>query len=152
MPKKRKSKRAGMKKAPKLTVPSGHLFGVPMHIDGQNYIHEPFISRSRKNPYRNSDKTFMRGSLREDHYMAPIRNSLRAIRGNLTDDDLHILPQRARLAKSFKKRGLRKLNSMRTRRLKRMFNKSRSVQPKLKRRKTVTHSKKSRKLVRQSTV
>ena len=53
---------------------------------------------------------------------------------------------------SFKKRGLRKLNSMRTRRLKRMFNKSRSIRPKLKRRKTVTHSKKSRKLVRQSTV
>ena len=94
----------------------------------------------------------MRGSLREDHYMAPIRNSLRAIRGNLTDEDLHILPQRARLAKSFKERGLRKLNSMRTRRLKRKFNKSRSVQPKLKRRKTVTHSKKSRKLIRQSTV
>ena len=152
MPKKRKTKRAGMKSKPKIITPSGNLFGVPMHIDGQTYIHEPFISRSRKNPYRNTDKTFMQGALIENHYMAPIRNSLRSIRGNLTDEDLHILPQRARLAKSFKKSGLRKLNSMRTRRNKRIFNKSRSMRPKLKRRKTVTHSKKSKKLTRQSTV
>lgn len=150
MPKKRKSKRAGMKSGPRLVKPSRNE---RILVPGLHRRHIHTQSRpQRKNPYRNTDKTFMRGSLREDHYMAPIRNSLRAIRGNLTDEDLHILPQRARLAKSFKKRGLRKLNSMRTRRLKRIFNKSRSVQPKLKRRKTVTHSKKSRKLIRQSTV
>ena len=150
MPKKRKSKRAGMKKTPRLVKPSR---SERILVPGLHRRHIHTQSRpQRNNPYRNTDKTFMRGTLREDHYMAPIRNSLRAIRGNLTDEDLHILPQRARLAKSFKKRGLRKLNSMRTRRLKRMFNKSQSVRPKLKRRKTVTHSKKSRKLIRQSTV
>ena len=150
MAKKRKSKRAGTKSGLRLVKPSRNE---RILVPGLHRRHIHTQSRpQRKNPYRNTDKTFMRGSLIEDHYMAPIRNSLRAIRGNLTDDDLHILPQRARLAKSFKKRGLRKLNSMRTRRLKRMFNKSRSVRPKLKRHKTVTHSKKSRKLIRQSTV
>jgi hypothetical protein len=149
MPKK-KSKRAGMKSGPRLVKPSRNE---RILVPGLHRRHIHTQSRpQRNNPYRNTDKTFMRGTLREDYYMAPIRNSLRAIRGNLTDEDLHILPQRARFAKSFKKRGLRKSNSIRTRRNKRNFNKSRSVQPKLKRRKTVTHSKKSRKLIRQSTV
>ena len=150
MPKKRKSKRAGTKSRLRLVKPSrNERILVPgLH---RRHIHTQSIPQ-RKNPYRNTDKTFMRGSLIEDHYMAPIRNSLRTIRGNLTDEDLHILPQRARLANSFKKKGLRELNSMRSRRLKRIFNKSRSIQPKLKRRKTVTQSKKSRKLIRQSTV
>ena len=71
-----------MKKAPKLTVPSGHILEVPMYIDSQSYIHKPVIFRSCKNPYRNTDKTFMQGTLIEDHYMAPIQNSLRAIREN----------------------------------------------------------------------
>lgn len=150
MPKKRKTKRAGMESGPRLVKPSR---SERILVPGLRRRHIHSQSRpQRNNPYRNTDKTFMRGTLIENRYMAPIRNSLRAIRGNLTDEDLHILPQRARLAKSFKERGLRKLNSMRTRRLKRKFNKSRSVQPKLKRRKTATHSKKSRKLIRQSTV
>tara|TARA_A100001015_G_scaffold118201_1_gene131079 strand:+ start:48 stop:500 length:453 start_codon:yes stop_codon:yes gene_type:complete len=150
MPKKRKSKRAGAKSGLRLAKPSR---SDRILVPGLHRRHIHTQSRpQRNNPYRNTDKTFMRGSLIEDYYMAPIRNSLRAIRGNLTDEDLHILPQRARFAKSFKKRELHKSNSIRTRRNKRNFNKSRSVQPKLKRRKTLTHSKKSRKLIRQSTV
>ena len=150
MPKKRKSKRAGTKSGLRLVKPSR---SDRILVPGLRRRHIHTQSRpQRNNPYRNTDKTFMRGTLIEDHYMAPIRSSLRSIRGNLTDEDLHILPQRARLAKSFKKSGLRKLNSIRTSRNKRVFNMSRSVRPKLKRRKTITHSKKSRKLTRQSTV
>lgn len=150
MPKKRKSKSARAKSGLRLVKPSRNE---RILVPGLHRRHIHTQSRpQRNNPYRNTDKTFMRGTLIENRYMAPIRNSLRAIRGNLTDEDLHILPQRARLAKSFKKRGLRKSNSIRTRRNKRNFNKSRSVRPKLKRRKTATHSKKSRKLIRQSTV
>ena len=99
--KKRKSKRAGTKSGLRLVKPSR---SDRILVPGLRRRHIHTQSRpQRNNPYRNTDKTFMRGTLIEDRYMAPIRSSLRAIRGNLTDEDLHILPQRARLAKSFKK-------------------------------------------------
>ena len=77
---KRKTKRAGMKSGPRLVKPSSNE---RILVPGLHRRHIHTQSRpQRKNPYRNTDKTFMRGTLIEDHYMAPIQNSLRAIREN----------------------------------------------------------------------
>ena len=143
----KRSKRAGMQRRPTLLRPSS---STRMPVPGLHRRHIHAQSKpQRNNPYRSTDKSFMRGSLK-DHKLAPIRASLKALKGNLKDTELHYLPQRARLAKSFKKNRLREPNSIRTRRNRRAFQ-AQMKRPTLRRRRTITHAKKSKLLSRQRT-
>lgn len=96
-------KRADMKRRPRLVIPSEQpIFGQAAPVsDMQKYTQEELLrSLQRNNPYRNTDKTFMRGNINELK-MAYLRSMLHGVKGNLDDSNINLFPEKIKHSKKY---------------------------------------------------